>query len=44
MLAKAAKDELVRAEAISFQAGSEAGGVKRVNTGVFQIHFQIQLE
>ena len=37
MLAKAAKDARVRAEAIAFQAGSEVGGVKKVNTGVFQI-------
>ena len=37
MLAKAEKDALVRAEAIAFQAGSEVGGLKKVNTGVFQI-------
>ena len=37
MLAKAAKDARVRAEAIALQAGSEVGGLKRVNTGVFQI-------
>ena len=37
MLAKAARDARVRAEAIAFQARSEVGGVKRVNTGVFQI-------
>ena len=32
-----AKDARVRAEAIALQAGSEVGGLKRVNTGVFQI-------
>ena len=37
MLAKAAKDARIRAEAISIQAGSEVGGLKNVNTGVFQI-------
>jgi len=37
MLAKAAKDARVRAEAIALQAGSVVGGLKRVNTGVFQI-------
>ena len=37
MLAKAAKDARVRAEAIALQAGSEVGGLKKVNTGVFQI-------
>tara|TARA_Y100001978_G_scaffold191553_1_gene195768 strand:- start:260 stop:1042 length:783 start_codon:yes stop_codon:yes gene_type:complete len=37
MLAKAAKDARVRAEAIAFQAGSQIGGLKKVNTGVFQI-------
>ena len=37
MLAKAAKDARIRAEAIAFQAGSEVGGLKKVNTGVFQI-------
>tara|TARA_B100000524_G_scaffold152005_1_gene77042 strand:+ start:51 stop:833 length:783 start_codon:yes stop_codon:yes gene_type:complete len=37
MLAKAAKDARVRAEAIAVQAGSEVGGLKKVNTGVFQI-------
>jgi len=37
MLAKAAKDARIRAEAIAFEAGSEVGGLKRVNTGVFQI-------
>ena len=36
MLAKAAKDARIRAEAIALQAGSEVG-LKRVNTGVFQI-------
>ena len=37
MLAKDAKDARVRAEAIAIQAGSEVGGLKKVNTGVFQI-------
>ena len=37
MLAKAAKDARARAEAIALQAGSQVGGLKRVNTGVFQI-------
>ena len=37
MLAKAAKDARIRAEAIALQAGSEVGGLKKVNTGVFQI-------
>ncbi len=37
MHAKAAKDDLVRTEAIAFQVGSEVGSVKKVNTGVFQI-------
>ena len=37
MLAKAAKDARIRAEAIALQAGSEVGGLKRVNTGGFQI-------
>ena len=37
MLAKAAKDARIRAEAIALEAGSEVGGLKRVNTGVFQI-------
>ena len=37
MLAKAAKDARMRAEAIAFEAGSEVGGLKKVNTGVFQI-------
>ena len=37
MLAKAAKDARIRAEAIAFEAGSQVGGLKKVNTGVFQI-------
>tara|TARA_Y100000589_G_C27175479_1_gene638530 strand:- start:666 stop:1448 length:783 start_codon:yes stop_codon:yes gene_type:complete len=37
MLAKAARDARIRAEAIAFEAGSEVGGLKKVNTGVFQI-------
>ena len=37
MLAKAAKDARIRAEAIALQTGSVVGGVKTVNTGVFQI-------
>ncbi len=37
MLAKAAKDARVRAEAIAFQERSEQGGVKKVNTIIFQI-------
>jgi len=37
MLAKAAKDARARAEAIVFHSGSEVGGVKKVNSGVFQI-------
>ena len=36
MLAKAAKDARIRAEAIALQAGSEVGGLKKVNTGVFR--------
>ena len=44
MLAKAAKDERVRAEDIAFHAEYEAGGVKRVNSGVSQIQCQIQQE
>ena len=35
--AKAAKDARIRAEAIALQAGSEVDGLKKVNTGVFQI-------
>ena len=37
MLLKATKDARIRAEAIVLQAGSELGGVKKVDTGVFQI-------
>ena len=36
-LAKAAKDARIRAEAITLQAGSEVGDLKKVNTGVLQI-------
>ena len=39
MLTKAAKDARIRTEAIAHKAGSEVGGLKRVNTGVFQINY-----
>ena len=37
MLAKATNDARIRAEAIAIQARPEVGGLKKVNTGVFQI-------
>ena len=37
MLAKAAKDARLRADAIALETGSEVGGLKKVDTGVFQI-------
>ena len=39
MLAKAAKDARIKAEEIDLQADSEVGGLKRVNTWVFQKTF-----
>ena len=37
MLAKATADARLRAQTIAREAGSKVGGVKQVNTGVFQI-------